>query len=50
MWAAEIENYPGFRSINNYDLINKWQEHVKDLGVEIKNDEVKKIEKDGDIL
>jgi thioredoxin-disulfide reductase len=45
MWASEIENYPGFRSIENYELISKMQHHVTDLGVGIKNEEVKKIEK-----
>lgn len=45
VWASEIENYPGFKSINNFDLIGKMQEQVQLLGVEIKNDEVKKIEK-----
>jgi thioredoxin-disulfide reductase len=46
MWASEIENYPGFKSIGNYELISKMQEHVTGLGVEIKNEEVKKVEKD----
>jgi thioredoxin reductase (NADPH) len=45
IWASEIENYPGFKSINNYDLISKMQEQAQNLGVEIKIDEVKKIEK-----
>lgn len=45
MWASEIENYPGFRSISNYELISKMQGHVTDLGVKIKNEEVKKVEK-----
>lgn len=45
IWAAEIENYPGFKSINNYDLISKFQEQVAGLGVEIKNEEVQRIEK-----
>ena len=43
--ASEIENYPGFKSIESYDLITKMQDQVKALGVEIKIDEVKKIEK-----
>ncbi len=43
MWASEIENYPGFRSIKSFDLINKMQEQVKDFGVEIKIDEVKSV-------
>jgi len=45
VWASEIENYPGFKSINSFDLISRMQEQVKALGVEIKVDEVKKIEK-----
>ncbi|MDP3043687.1 MAG: thioredoxin-disulfide reductase [bacterium] len=44
IWASEIENYPGFKSISSFDLINKMNEQVKALGVEIKSDEVKKIE------
>ncbi len=45
IWASEIENYPGFKSINNVDLITKMQEQVTALGVEIKSDEVKEISK-----
>lgn len=45
VWASEIENYPGFKSIDNYELISKMQEQTIGLGVEIKIDEVKKIEK-----
>lgn len=44
-WASTIENYPGFKSINSFDLISKMREQIKGLGVEIKIDEVKKIEK-----
>ena len=45
-WASEIENYPGFKSIDNYELISRMQEQVTELGVEMKNEEVKRIEKD----
>lgn len=48
IWASEIENYPGFKSINSFDLINKMSEQVKALGVEIKSDEVKAIEKNNE--
>ena len=48
MWASEIENYPGFRSINNYDLINRMREQVTELGTPIKNEEVKRIKKEED--
>lgn len=43
IWASEIENYPGYKTINNFDLISKLQEQAKDFGVEIKQDEVKEI-------
>ncbi len=50
MWASEIENYPGFKSIDNYELISKMQQQVQHLGVEIKMEEVKKIEKNDDVF
>jgi len=43
VWASEIENYPGFKKINSFELISKMQEQVKRLGVEMKTDEIKKI-------
>lgn len=46
--AGEIENYPGFKSINNFELIKKMEDQVKALGVEIKNSEADKIEKKED--
>lgn len=45
IWASEIANYPGFKSISNVDLINKMQKQVIALGVVIKNIEVKRITK-----
>jgi len=45
MWASEIENYPGFLSISSFDLIYKLQEHVKKNNVEIKIEDVVKINK-----
>lgn len=48
VWASEIENYPGFKKIDNFDLISKMNEQVLSLGVEIKTEEVQKIEKKED--
>ena len=45
IWASEIENYPGFKKIANFDLINKMKDQVYNLGVEIKTDDIKRIEK-----
>lgn len=35
-----IENYPGFKKISGFDLVNKVIEHAKEYGVEIYNGEV----------
>jgi thioredoxin reductase (NADPH) len=43
VWAAMVENYPGFESITGADLAQKMIEQVKKLGVEIKNTGVLEI-------
>ncbi len=52
VWASEIENYPGFENIQSFDLINKIKEQTVKAGAEMKEDEIKKIEKreDGTFL
>lgn len=45
VWASEIENYPGFKSITAHELTQKMQEQVLSIGIEIKTAEIKKIEK-----
>lgn len=46
--AGEIENYPGFASITNFELIQKFQDHLKSAGVEQKTADVTKIQKKED--
>jgi thioredoxin-disulfide reductase len=48
IWASEIENYPGLKSINNFELISKMKDQVESLGVEIISQEVLKIGKKED--
>jgi len=38
--APEIQNYPGFISINGFELVKKLQEHVMNYDVEMVFDEV----------
>lgn len=45
VWAGEIENYPGFQTIKNYEFIEKIKEQALSFGAELKEDEVKIIEK-----
>jgi thioredoxin-disulfide reductase len=48
VWANEIENYPGFEKISAFDLINKFKQQAVNFGVEMKDDEVKQIERTSD--
>jgi len=45
IWAGEIENYPGFKSIQNYDFIERLRDQTVACGAELKEAEVQKIEK-----
>lgn len=41
----KIENYPGFKEINGYELANDFIEHVKKFNADIYNGQVNKINK-----
>lgn len=43
--AVDIENYPGFVRISGQGLIKKFEEHLKNQEIDIKKDEVIKVEK-----
>ncbi len=45
IWAHEIENYPGFKKISAFELIQNFKDQTLSFGVEMKEAEVKKIEK-----
>lgn len=45
-----IENYPGFDEISGQDLIQRFVNHLKKQEIEILNDEIRKVEKEGDIF
>lgn len=49
--AVDIENYPGFSSIQGSDLVKKMQEHLKTLPINVELDEVVEIkQKDKNFL
>lgn len=45
MWAREIENIPGFKSITNFEFIERMEEQVKRLGIDIIYNQVITIDK-----
>ncbi|MEK7202812.1 MAG: FAD-dependent oxidoreductase [Patescibacteria group bacterium] len=50
IWASTIENYPGLKSIGSFELIQRMEDQVKSLNVEIKTEEVKNILKNKNIF
>jgi len=50
--TPHVENYPGFEKIKGYELIKKFEQQVRDFGVEVIFEEVVKItpKKDGFIV
>lgn len=46
--TGEVENYPGFTSINGMELMDKFSEHAKAAGVVVENREVLGIHTRGD--
>lgn len=45
--AWTVENYPGYESIDGYDLVIKMRDQVTKIGTVIANDKVISIERDG---
>ena len=48
--SHNVENYPGYRSISGFELMQKFEHHAKDLGSEMIVGEVTCILKEGDIF
>ncbi|MEK6932369.1 MAG: FAD-dependent oxidoreductase [Nanoarchaeota archaeon] len=48
--AYKVENYPGFPSIVGIELMDKIKEHVKYLGVEIKEEEILSLNNKGKVF
>jgi alkyl hydroperoxide reductase subunit F len=48
IWSFGVENYPGFRVISGIELVGKFEEHVREFGVELKtSNEVQSIKQAG---
>ncbi len=48
IWASEIENYPGFKNISNFEFIERFKEHSLAFGAEMVIKEVLSIKKHED--
>jgi thioredoxin reductase (NADPH) len=45
-----VENYPGFKSIQSFDMVEKFREHAMDYDVDLKYDKVTSIVKKDDLF
>lgn len=48
--AIAVGNYPGFNEISGAELIEKFQNHLKQTGIKIQKGKVNKVEKKGDVF
>lgn len=48
--AVDIENYPGFEKISGFDLIKKFENQVRSMGVEIMIDKIAILDKKADFF
>ncbi len=48
IWANDIENYPGFKTISNFELINRLKEHSVSFGAKLEEKEVVEVIKNTD--
>ena len=48
-WSSDVDNYPGIPDLAGVELVKKFNEHLKEYKIEVKNEEVLKLEKQGKI-
>ncbi|MDD5192341.1 MAG: FAD-dependent oxidoreductase [Candidatus Nanoarchaeia archaeon] len=44
-WSSDVENYPGIPDLAGIELVKKFDEHMKEYKIEVKSEEVLKLEK-----
>jgi alkyl hydroperoxide reductase subunit F len=44
-WSSDVENYLGFHLVSGEQLVEKFEEHIKDYKIELKDEGVKEIKK-----
>ena len=47
VWSSDVDNYPGIPDSTGIELVQKFQEHIKDYKIKVKQEEVLKLSKKG---
>lgn len=50
VWSSEVENYTGVPSLSGIELVQRFQEHIKEYNIKVKQEEVINLRRDGKIL
>jgi NADH-dependent peroxiredoxin subunit F len=48
-WSSDVDNYPGIPDLAGVELVNKFNEHMKEYQIQVKREEVLNISKKGKI-
>ena len=48
-WSSDVDNYPGLPDLPGVDVVQKFQEHMRDYKIKVKQEEVKNLTKKGKI-
>ncbi len=48
-WSSDVENYPGIPDLAGVELVKRFNEHMKEYKIQVKQEEVLKLEKKGKI-
>ena len=46
-WSSDIDNYPGLPDLAGVELVKRFNEHMKEYDIKVKQEETKNIEKKG---
>ncbi len=46
-WSSDVDNYPGIPDLAGAELVRKFDEHMKEYKIKVKNEEVLRLEKKG---
>jgi len=49
VWSSEVDNYPAVPDVSGIELVQKFQRHIKDYNIKVKQEEVLKLSKKGKI-
>ncbi len=44
-WSSDVENYLGFHLVSGEQLVEKFEEHIKDYKIDVKSEDVNEIKK-----